>query len=71
FLLSLLLEAGYAAVLAVGVWMMGAGSWAGVRAWLRAVGLVIVLGSSTCAATVPVALAGRHLDTREPTSSHP
>lgn len=71
FLLSLLLEAGYAAVLAAGVWMMGAGSWAGVRAWLRAVGLVIVLGSSTCAATVPVALAGRHLDTREPTSSHP
>lgn len=70
FLLSLLLEAGYAAALAAGVWMMAAGSWTGVRAWLRAVGLVIVLGSSACAATVPVVLAGRHLDTREPVSSH-
>lgn len=68
FLLSLLLEAGYAAVLAAGVWMMAAGSWTGVRAWLRAVGLVTVLGSSACAVVVPVVLAGRHLDTREPAS---
>ncbi|MDI7250504.1 MAG: hypothetical protein QME93_10635, partial [Bacillota bacterium] len=70
FLLSLLLEVGYAAVLAAGVWMMAAGSWAGAGAWLRAAGLVIVLGSSACAAAVPVALAGRHLDTREPISLH-
>ncbi|MEW6547404.1 MAG: hypothetical protein AB1446_10920 [Bacillota bacterium] len=71
FLLSLLLEAGYAGVLAAGVWMMGVGSWTGVRAWLRAVGLVIVLVGSACATAVPPALAGRLLDVREAIAASP
>jgi len=68
-LLSLALEAGYAAVLAAGVWMMAAGSAMGI--WIRIVGLVTVLGSSACAAAAPVVLVGRYLDARESVVSNP
>jgi len=65
FLLSLLLEAGYAAVLAAGVWMVAAGSWAGGRAVLPTAGLALLLVGSASAAAVPPALAGRFLNARE------
>jgi len=71
FLLSLLLEAGYAVILAAGVWMVGAGSWAGAHAWLRVAGLVVLLVGSACAAAVPPVLVGRFLNAREAVTASP
>ena len=64
-LLSLLLEAGYAVMLAVGVWMVRAGSWAGAHAWLRVAGLAVLLVGSAGAVAVPPLLVGRFLNARE------